>query len=269
MALSFQLLKVTPDIARKWLESNPANRPIRQGWVENLCGRMRRGEWRLAEPLMFDQEGNLLDGQHRLLALVRSGTAQEMVVLGNYPRDETWGVLGQQIVRTAGDVLGIEHGRQIASIARLEWNARRQEGDPWNRRGTRKEYPSIVQIQQLIDEIPWMAESARLWNGLIKTRLMIAQSVGGWCHMRTALISGEDAQVFSEALNGGGMAKEDPIFLLRELLLQGTTASGIRRKLPERACAALYFKTWNLKRTRRNVAILRWTAKSEAFPTPE
>jgi hypothetical protein len=49
---------------------------------------MKRGYWALNhQPIAFDEEGNLLDGQHRLAAIVRSGKTIRMLVARNVPRE--------------------------------------------------------------------------------------------------------------------------------------------------------------------------------------
>lgn len=72
---------ISPDKARKYLDGNYGNRVVRQAWVENLAGMMQRGEWRAThQGIAFTKDGRLLDGQHRLLAIMRSGKNIDMMV---------------------------------------------------------------------------------------------------------------------------------------------------------------------------------------------
>jgi hypothetical protein len=73
-AIRFHYVEVTPDLAAQWLERNVLNRNVRKAEVSQLAKTMELGAWRLtAETLKFDGQGALLDGQHRLLAVVESG----------------------------------------------------------------------------------------------------------------------------------------------------------------------------------------------------
>jgi hypothetical protein len=124
-------MQVTPEVATKWLEKNTHNRPIRQHLVDSYALAMKRGEWRLTpEPIAFskpftDANGNhcketLIEGQHRLWAVVEAGVAAEMTVwFGCEP--EEFEVIGQGAERTLGDMLSttrsdLPHPTLMASV---------------------------------------------------------------------------------------------------------------------------------------------------------
>lgn len=66
--------KITPAIAIKILEMNAANREITWSVVLQYADDMKRGAWReMAAPISFNSIGQLIDGQHRLWAIVESG----------------------------------------------------------------------------------------------------------------------------------------------------------------------------------------------------
>ena len=66
-------MTVTVSQAKEWLKKNTRNRLIRKGYVTQLCEAMERGEWQVShQPIAIAEDGRLLDGQHRLLALLKS-----------------------------------------------------------------------------------------------------------------------------------------------------------------------------------------------------
>lgn len=66
--------EVTPAMARKWLEGNHLNRMINNQRVNTFARDMKAGRWRdNGETICFDTTGALLNGQHRLSAVVKSG----------------------------------------------------------------------------------------------------------------------------------------------------------------------------------------------------
>jgi hypothetical protein len=83
-----KLMIITPAIAKQWLEqSNTDNRRLRQTWVEQLARDMRRGVFVTThQGIAFADDGTLLDGQHRLAAVVLSGKAIEMIVTTGLPK---------------------------------------------------------------------------------------------------------------------------------------------------------------------------------------
>lgn len=73
----------TPARAAAWLKHmNFGNRSLRKGYARTLGGVMERGEFALTpEPLMVDRAGRLLNGQHRLQAIVESGVEVSLFVV--------------------------------------------------------------------------------------------------------------------------------------------------------------------------------------------
>jgi hypothetical protein len=73
---------VTPEYAKIVLsDRNTQNRPLRPSWVNSLSSAIKRGEWQLThQGIAFDTEGILIDGQHRLAAIAKSGMPVKMFV---------------------------------------------------------------------------------------------------------------------------------------------------------------------------------------------
>lgn len=111
-----EVVKVTPEMATKWLEGNTHNRPIRDSMVERYARLMRNGQWELnGESIIFDLNGKLADGQHRLWGCVESQTAFETVVTtGVAP--EAFLTIDQGQKRTAGDALYIDKDVDLKGV---------------------------------------------------------------------------------------------------------------------------------------------------------
>lgn len=78
---------ITPDLAKQFLLTNvPENRNVSAKHVHDMCLDMMKGTWeRSPQPICFDTEGRLIDGQHRLHALVAANVPQMMMVVRNCP----------------------------------------------------------------------------------------------------------------------------------------------------------------------------------------
>jgi hypothetical protein len=83
--LTARVAEVTPAMAEKWLDRNhDRNRSVNDKRVEAMASDMRTGHWRLThQGICFDAEGVLIDGQHRLWAVMSSGCSVRMLVVGN------------------------------------------------------------------------------------------------------------------------------------------------------------------------------------------
>lgn len=82
-----RLVLVTPKMAIEWLALNAINnREPKKSQLDLYTSYMRRGAWSDDNcAITFDVDGNLIDGQHRLRAVVRSGIPQEFIVGTNWP----------------------------------------------------------------------------------------------------------------------------------------------------------------------------------------
>lgn len=80
-------LEVTVEIidvgqAALYLSNNAKHRPIKEKKVAEYMAEMRDGKWRLnGKTICFDTTGRLLNGQHRLSAVIRSGVPLTTVVI--------------------------------------------------------------------------------------------------------------------------------------------------------------------------------------------
>jgi hypothetical protein len=79
--------EITPELAAKWLEFNKVNRNVRIKKVREYAEMMTANGWKLnGSGITFDNDGMLVDGQHRLLAVVESGeTILSLVTEGVSP----------------------------------------------------------------------------------------------------------------------------------------------------------------------------------------
>ena len=120
---------ITPETARLYLEFNSnQQRSIRYGWVRSLSKMIKDGDFILThQSIAFDKTGALIDGQHRLLAIVDAEKpARIMVTRGVDP--EAWHATDQGVVRTAKEVTGLE--RRSAESARFIAKMVFNEGRP-------------------------------------------------------------------------------------------------------------------------------------------
>lgn len=108
--------------ALHYMESNEKNRKLRKDAVATYARDLRAGRWLVTtDSIKFDHTGRLIDGQHRLQAVIESGVPTWMLMARGL-EPEVQGVLDTQARRSAADALrflGIrENVHIIAPIAR-------------------------------------------------------------------------------------------------------------------------------------------------------
>lgn len=80
---------ITPKVAEAWINANKSNRRLRDGIVEKYADDMKHDRWTTCpEPISFYDDGDLADGQHRLFAIIESGTEQTFPVARGLKRSD-------------------------------------------------------------------------------------------------------------------------------------------------------------------------------------
>jgi hypothetical protein len=113
------VLEVSPELASQWLsENNSHNRKLVEAHVERLAHEMKAGRWQLThQGIAFSTKGVLLDGQHRLWAIVMSETTVPMRVFLNQP-EETLGAIDSIRARTNDEIITLAGG--LGTVTRVE-----------------------------------------------------------------------------------------------------------------------------------------------------
>ncbi|MEQ8628084.1 hypothetical protein [Ekhidna sp.] len=103
-----EIKKITPEYAKELLKKNSANRPLSMRNIDFLCREITDGKWMLShQGICISKEGNLIDGQHRLHAVIKSGIPIEVMVVSEADSD-LFKVVDVGKKRNSGDILAIE-----------------------------------------------------------------------------------------------------------------------------------------------------------------
>jgi hypothetical protein len=80
---------ITPEIAKQWLDVNSRNRKLHNPTVRRLTAAIRRGEWMsdCTDGIGLASNGAVVNGQHRLEAVIEADTAVEALVVRNVSPD--------------------------------------------------------------------------------------------------------------------------------------------------------------------------------------
>lgn len=119
---SVEWVAVTPAMAELWLRNNVKNRKLRQTTVDAYARDMRAGNWlQTHQGIAFGENDELLDGQHRLAAIVQAEVTLTLLVTRGLPSKtkgravRTQDVMDTGTVRKVGDQLALQHGVKNAA----------------------------------------------------------------------------------------------------------------------------------------------------------
>lgn len=114
---SMSIRTITPELAREMLRSQVRNRTRRIARENMYLRAMCEGRWRdpdMLWPIVVDSQGRLLEGQHRLGALIQHGKARNFCIM--VATLEEVDVKNETLARTHSDRLTIVDGVPNATV---------------------------------------------------------------------------------------------------------------------------------------------------------
>lgn len=264
---SVELVTVTPDMAREWLGYNTHNRKLRERVVNAYAADMRNGDWHWnGEGIKFATDGVLLDGQHRLAAVIVAEATVPMLVIRGLP-NETQETMDGGAKRKFSDVLQLRGEPQytrLAAIVRLvylwESGIRRTAGAGIA--------PTNAQLFHTLEKYPHLRELASAADH-VGRGCGLPPSIVGLCWWMFSQLDTEDADFFFNRLGDGqNLTKGNPIYELRRTV---ESTRSVRGERSQTYLTAITIKAWNAFRLGEKVSILRYRpggANPERFPEP-
>ncbi|NCC66460.1 MAG: hypothetical protein EOM15_17640 [Spirochaetia bacterium] len=122
-----RLTRITPEMATRMLSGNKDNRAINKSRVTLYAKAMKEGRWvENGQTIIISTDGFLIDGQHRLTALVAAGVTLEMLVVKLESKDNEGDLTARHIPidigqsRTLANTTGL-HPRVASIIRQMVW----------------------------------------------------------------------------------------------------------------------------------------------------
>ena len=117
--MNFVTENITPAKAQEYLNTSMGNRPISKPTVHSYAHTMKQGGWMLnGVPIVFDTEGHLLDGHHRLEAITMAGIPVKMDVCRGVAAEAfTTYDCGRH--RTLGQILAMQHVKHYNGVGSI------------------------------------------------------------------------------------------------------------------------------------------------------
>lgn len=269
---AMELVTVTPDMARAWLECNTRNRRLVASVVDRYAATMTRGLWRhpTGEAIIFDRTGVLQDGQHRLAAQVRANAAISYYVLFDADPDD-FVVIDQGRSRTPGDVLsihGVPNGKTLVAIARTFLSMCEIQTQVWE--GRAASMPSATVIDYALREQDALRHHASLGGEAFNAARLpkVAYAAVG-LYVETISHGMDQWHNFHEEVVSGTMLTEgSPAYALRKWSISRTNGNTGGR-LRQQGQVVYISKAWNAYVADRPIKVLRWGASEWPMPLPD
>jgi hypothetical protein len=208
---------ITPARAHELLKNNTKNRTLRRSAVTEFARQMKSGHWQLThQGIAVEPDGTLLDGQHRLHAVVEAGVPVKMSVTYDVDPD-SFPVVDCGIARSVADRLPLltdkESNRIVVGIVSHYLKCTTGSGN--NRCGADQVDDEFLDKTQAYISVTEMFRGYGKRCGLTKASIGAALAV--YLHLDPA----KGTAFCARFLSGEGLSTGQPAYTLREAALQG------------------------------------------------
>jgi hypothetical protein len=248
------------------LEHNTLNRPLSDQHVKRIADQILTGKWRFnGDTIKISEKGDVLDGQHRLWAVIESKCAIETILVRGIKAEAFSTIDTLRKPRSGADVLALKGAtrHRAYTSAALQWLLRWQ-------RGCLENYKAPVNriensdIEMAYENNPTIE---RALDRVIKLRGLANPSLVGFFYYILANRNTELAERMVFTLeNPAGVQINDPFFRLRLYF------SGEKSRKDPVITIAMMIKAANATYQGRTLGTLVWRnqgANPEPFPKLE
>lgn len=249
-----EIILVTPAMAEEWLKSNTMNRRIRKNHVRALARDIAEGRYMFnPQPVSFGTDGSLLDGQHRLTAIVKAGVPAPMAVWFNIALD-TRRVMDTGKVRSLADVENLNNQRAALAVSMLRGAGGAVEATMAERVSFYRRFSTEIEFV--------LGQFTTLRRGITQSSVLAAICRG------SLYIKRDDIERFCRVLATGmptGEERDATVIRLRDRLLQPRRSGG------SAATSESYSITANALRAYADGRALSriFAASTDLFPIPK
>jgi hypothetical protein len=246
---------ITPEIAKFWLNTNVENnRKISRFRIDRLVQDIKAGRWHVTGQPIIISSGRLIDGQHRLTAVVQADIPITTLVVYGI-EEEAFEFIDIGKSRSLNDTLrwrGHKNVVRIGSIVRLVLEYRNG-----------MKFGNHLASDQIADEVDRhldVYEAAALFADRAHKEGFL-QSAAGCMYvlLRDFLDHGAAMQFLEPAITGSNLSDKDPRLALRRYSL-----TAHKKQEPH---LSAWIKAWNAYSTGRTLQKIYAWRSGDKFPT--
>lgn len=271
MAIDYERTEVTPAMAAKWLDANTHNRGFRRDKIEAYARDILAGTWtENGDAVRFDENGVLLDGQHRLAAITEAQKPVPMFIVTGLP-PEAQETMDSGIRRTLSDVLQLRGEVDVHTLAAVVRRALTYTHYANDRMHgfTRRDTFTNAECLDFLNKHPELRSYTRHGKLVARSTFIPASAVAVAYWLFDRLDQGDTAEFMAQLQSGANMKQTDPVLQLRNRAQQMHKGTA---RYPTYHYLALTIKAWNAYRLGTGITALSFRAGGaapEPFPEPK
>lgn len=273
-----EIMLVTPELAQEWLENTKFNnRHIVDRLVNKIARDIKSNKWVYdGNSIKFDKDDNLIDGQHRLWAILKSDMNVQCLIIRGLD-DRAKNIIDTGKSRTNSDVLhfnGFINTASLANACRLAIGYRKNSGNLYDwAGGSAKANCSTSEILNEAQENTKLVSSLQDVISKKFTKKFMGIGTAAFCHYiftkKDKLMADEFFYLLEKGID---LPEGHPVLALRNCLtLRDHLTSKLAKGGNYRSAylIALVIKAWNVFRDgRRDIKRLKF-GDDEQYPVPQ
>jgi hypothetical protein len=266
----YETVRVTPQQAKQWLGKNADNNRLpKESKIPMYARDMQAGDWQqdTGETIKFDVEGQLIDGQNRLRAVIMAGVPITFDVAYDVP-NKAMQVVDTGAGRNAADVLriaGVTERMRGSGVVRwvLMWDAKQfmGKGGTFNPTTTEVIHRYMGDPDGFDSAIGRASDCQRHGLGM--------GAPAGVAHYLFAQIDSEQThQFFDQYVSGANLPNRSAVLALRNRIARSKLDRTTRSEQ-----LALFVRAWNAFRDEKPIDRLQLVKSGDLtnlnFPQPK
>lgn len=252
---------ITPEMAMKYLEVNIANRKLSMTRVGAMARDIKTGNWKLThQGIAFDVDGFLIDGQHRLHAVIAAGIGVWMVVARQLTADSKL-VIDMGIIRKPAHSMSISRGYIVPDqhIAIIKAAIAFSGSSYYDKKLTTSEVNTLY--DQFANALEWIDSVFPTWLEKGTTSATVKAAVAlAWFYVPDLARLGAFVATITGKRLGEGSGDSAAMLFREAMLKHGTKNEADRREAFKKAQRAieLFLVNTSIKRLSGGSVVYPW-----------
>jgi hypothetical protein len=250
-----QIEMVSPAMAKEYLEPRLPNRHLSDTTVTRYASDMKEGRWlNNGQGLVFDDQGNLIDGQHRCQAIIISQMTVSMLVVRGVP-SRAMETIDTNRPRSLADVLHMQGGKSTtvtAAAARICWNY--AAGVSFGYSPSKPTLLSFIKTHPHVIKAVTMVENAKRAGMITRSPLVALITLATAGDRLTA-----EAQKFVDGvIHGEGLYKGDARLTLRNWVASNRAERTFSSQSVSEPTFGAIIRAWNAYAQGRELQLVKF-----------
>lgn len=264
--------KITPLRAMEYLKTSEGNRNLSKQVINSYALTMKKGKWMLnGESIVFDEEGHLINGHHRLEACKLAGVPFKTYVIRGIDKNAfvTFDCGRQRTMSQLIGMQGIKHYNTVASVVNFSQALVKGYtiGETTSLKKGHGHTTNLSRMDVFNEDREGYIKAANLARSITDGCRLLDNSMVGGCIYFLSRYCGykiDTAETFFREIISFSTCDDMMLEILRVRLVKEKCSN--TSCTPRAVLLALLIKTWNYYMTGKVVKCLKYTAETEEYP---